>query len=165
MTKGRPSKIKKFHLSSEIESLKSKGYTNLEIAREINLRHPDIDIHQSAIARYFRGETKTFRQSEPTDVELAFQNLMTDIYFNVDKLQSLTKRDRMAITRYLRTKQKWFNRCIRDMRYSAEPKDSFLTYEGFNRFLIALSNELCVDCKSRISSLADRELKRRSRID
>ena len=161
MSKGRPSKINKYNLSELVDSLKAKNYTNQEIAREINKLHPDLDIHHSSVGRYLRGETKSLKQYEPTEIDEAFNSLLTDVIFNLDKLESISQRDRYAIVKYIKSKAQWFSRYIRDIDGNISLEKGYMSRDRFNRFIVTISNEICPSCKARISELAVKELERR----
>lgn len=162
MTKGRQSIIKTYNLNNEIDNLRSKGLSVSEILMEVKGKYPEMNISHSTIGRYLRGETKSLKDIHTSsDLQETFHNMMVDIYFHIDRLESLNNKDAKAINKFLKSKQRWFNNRLKNIRDGVGESRTYLTYDGFNVFLIALCSSLCSDCANRVSTLAEQELKRR----
>ena len=57
--KGRPSKVEVWGLAKEIDELRSKGLSQQQIADQLNIDIPELNISRDCISRYLRGATKT----------------------------------------------------------------------------------------------------------
>jgi len=154
---GRHSKILNYGLSSEIERLRSSGMTYLDIAREINSRHPEVSISKDTVFRFLKGETKQLVDVTPIQLVEDFRRFMSDAFFHLDAVKSLAKEERRAIVNYLRRSQTNFES---KLRRSKESGQLVSDYDKICRLLIDFANLLCPECRRKVSKLALEEIER-----
>jgi hypothetical protein len=163
---GRKSKIHTYGLSNEITELQVRGHTITEITDIIKKRHPEIDIHRSSVGRFLRGDTKRLMPPDPTSIEEAFNNMVLDFIFGLDRLENISHQDRKAITKYIRSKSTVFSKKLHQyvMNVTCVGGDQ-LSSTWFNAFIISMSEVLCNECRNKLSDLAEAELNRRGISD
>jgi len=105
-TTGRKSKVETWGLANEIDELRSKGLSQQQIANQLNLDIPELNISRDCISRYLRGATKTTTKDFHIDLVDYLTNVFQQIVYEIDRSSSLDKNDRKALMRCLENKRK-----------------------------------------------------------
>lgn len=103
---GRKSKIDTYGLGEEIDNLRSKGLSQQQIADQLNLEIPELNISRDCISRYLRGATKTTTDKHQIDMVDYLTTVFQQIVYEVDRSKSLEQHERKALMRCIENKRK-----------------------------------------------------------
>ena len=146
--KGRPSKVEVWGLAKEIDELRSKGLSQQQIADQLNIDIPELNISRDCISRYLRGATKTTTKDYHIDLVDYLTNVFQQIIYEVDRSKSLDKNDRKALMRCLENKRKQIESKIK--RSQGIILDREPEWERTRKILLDFSNCLSQESRKKV---------------
>jgi len=146
--KGRPSKVEVWGLANEIDELRSKGLSQQQIADQLNIDIPELNISRDCISRYLRGATKTTTKDYHIDLVDYLTNVFQQIIYEVDRSKSLDKNDRKALMRCLENKRKQIESKIK--RSQGIILDREPEWERTRKILLDFSNCLSQESRKKV---------------
>ena len=146
--KGRPSKVEVQGLAKDIDELRSKGLSQQQIADQLNIDIPELNISRDCISRYLRGATKTTTKDYHIDLVDYLTTVFQQIVYEVDRSKSLDKNDRKALMRCLENKRKQIESKIK--RSQGIILDREPEWERTRKILLDFSNCLSQETRKKV---------------
>ena len=146
--KGRPSKVEVQGLAKDIDELRSKGLSQQQIADQLNIDIPELNISRDCISRYLRGATKTTTKDYHIDLVDYLTTVFQQIVYEVDRSKSLDKNDRKALMRCLENKRKQIESKIK--RSQGIILDREPEWERTRKILLDFSNCLSQESRKKV---------------
>ena len=146
--KGKPSKVEVWGLAKEIDELRSKGLSQQQIADQLNIDIPELNISRDCISRYLRGATKTTTKDYHIDLVDYLTTVFQQIVYEVDRSKSLDKNDRKALMRCLENKRKQIESKIK--RSQGIILDREPEWERTRKILLDFSNCLSQETRKKV---------------
>ena len=128
--------------------MRSKGLSQQQIADQLNIDIPELNISRDCISRYLRGATKTTTKDYHIDLVDYLTTVFQQIVYEVDRSKSLDKNDRKALMRCLENKRKQIESKIK--RSQGIILDREPEWERTRKILLDFSNCLSQETRKKV---------------
>ena len=128
--------------------MRSKVLSQQQIADQLNIDIPELNISRDCISRYLRGATKTTTKDYHIDLVDYLTTVFQQIVYEVDRSKSLDKNDRKALMRCLENKRKQIESKIK--RSQGIILDREPEWERTRKILLDFSNCLSQETRKKV---------------
>ena len=152
---GRKSKIDTYKLSPLIDKLRVKGMSYRQIAEQINLDYPEVNLKINDISRHLRGYTKATRENLNLELMEYISILQTELLCELDRCD-IGSGDKKALKRRV---SNVFSRLEGRLKtaYGLDIATENSLEDLGNLLILEFSRVLCHKCREGVVKILDEQ--------